>query len=222
MSQLNKGGQSAKPFVKGVTSAKQIADQKVLKAAGEKRADAAVEKINQLKSGPQTKDTGGMIEAQKFNGSFGLHAAEKADKKISQLSKNVKPLTGNKMGSAKANSPSPTTMQPKQGAKPAEPLSAPAPKILGAQPAPQRLPTPSGAKPAATLTGAPKQGANPGTPLSAPAKKTLSPQPAPQRIPTPSAAKPATPTGAQGGTAFKPGAIRNPNRVGSPKIGNKG
>ncbi len=209
-------------FKKGVTSVKQIAEQKVLKAAGEKRVDAAVSKINQLKSGPQNKDTQGQIEAQKFNGSFGLHAVEKADKKIGELSKNVKPLTGNKMGSARANSPSPATMQPKQGAKPGAPLSAPAMKTLSPQPAPQRLPAISGPKPAPTLTGAPKQGAKPGAPLSAPAMKTLSPQPAPQRIPTPSAAKPATPTGGQGGAAFKPGMIRNPNRTGAPKMGNKG
>jgi len=209
-------------FKKGVTSVKQIAEQKGLKATGEKRADAAVAKINQLKSGPQDKSTAGKIDAQKFNGSFGLAAADKADKKIGQLQKNVKPLSGNKMGSARANSPSPATMQPKQGAKPGAPLSAPAPKILSPQPAPQRIPTPSAAKPAATLTGAPKQGAKPGSPLSAPAMKTLSPQPAPQRIPTPSAAKPGVPTGRPGGTAFKPGVIGNPMRAGAPKMGNKG
>ncbi len=204
-------------FKKGVTSVKQIAEQKVLKAAGEKRVDDAVSKINQLKSGPQDKDTAGKIDAQKFNGSFGLHAVEKADKKIGQLSKNVKPLTGNKMGSARANSPSPATMQPKQGTKPGSPISAPTSKILSPQPAPQRLPTP--AKSPVTLTGAPKQGAAPGRPLSAPAMKTLSPQPAPQRLPTPSAAKP---TGGQGGAAFKPGVIRNPMRTSAPKMGNKG
>ncbi len=207
-------------FKKGVTSVKQIAEQKGLKAAGEKRVDAAVSKINQLKSGPQDKDTAGKIDAQKFNGSFGLAAMEKADKKIGQLSKNVKPMSGSPIGSARANSPSPATMQPKQGAKPGSPISAPAPKILSPQPAPQRLPTP--AKSPATLTGAPKQGAKPGAPLSAPAKGILSPQPAPQRLPTPSAAKPATPTGGQGGAAFKPGMIRNPMRTSAPKMGNKG
>jgi hypothetical protein len=204
-------------FKKGVTSVKQIAEQKGLKAAGEKRVDAAVSKINQLKSGPQDKDTAGKIDAQKFNGSFGLAAMEKADKKIGQLSKNVKPLTGNKMGSARANSPSPATMQPKQGAKPGSPISAPAPKILSPQPAPQRLPTP--AKSPATLTSAPKQGAAPGRPLSAPATKTLSPQPAPQRLPTPKAA---APTAKPAGPAFKPGVISNPMRASAPKIGNKG
>jgi hypothetical protein len=108
-------------------------------------------------------------------------------------------------------------MQPKQGAKPGSPISAPAPKILSPQPAPQRLPTP--AKSPATLTGAPKQGAAPGRPLSAPAMKTLSPQPAPQRLPTPKAA---APTAKPAGPAFKPGVISNPMRASAPKIGNKG
>lgn len=215
-------------FKKAVPTAKQIQEQQAKQKAGQDRMNKAADKILELRKGPSTAETRGMEEAQQMNGAIGRAMRDGAEKKLGQLNKQAgKALTGNKMGAAKANAPSPATMQPKQGAAPGKALSAPAPKILGAQPAPQRLPAPpkaSGGASPATLTGAPKQGAPSGSPLSAPAKKTLSPQPAPQKLPT--MAKPASPARpanpAPGQTAFKPGVIGNPNRASSPKIGNKG
>ncbi|MFA6044716.1 MAG: hypothetical protein WC718_07010 [Phycisphaerales bacterium] len=96
-------------------------------------------------------------------------------------------------------SPTSSTPKPALGPQP-KPQRLTPPKVLGPQPKPQRLPTPvkaSGSASTPSLTGAPKVGAKPGASLSSPAV---------------GGAKP----------AFKEGAIRNPMRTTSPKMGNKG